>query len=90
MATLDDIMRARSVVVGAIVGACFVVGAGIGLATALLAPYTYATLTEWHFGVELPSTARLVDRLIPVTAPTGFVAGALLGPTPAPRATVTP
>ena len=30
MSTLDDIMRAKSVVVGAIVGACFVVGAGIG------------------------------------------------------------
>ena len=67
-----------------------VVGAGIGLATALLAPYTYATLTEWHFGVEVPSTARLVDRLIPVTAPTGFVAGALLGPTLRPAITGSP
>ena len=62
-------------------GPAAVVGAGIGLATALVAPYTYATLTEWHFGIDIPSTARLIDRLIPVTAPTGFVAGALLGPT---------
>tara|TARA_B100000927_G_C16294898_1_gene401052 strand:- start:142 stop:273 length:132 start_codon:yes stop_codon:yes gene_type:complete len=30
MATLDEISSAKSVVVGAIVGACFVVGAGIG------------------------------------------------------------
>ena len=61
-------------------GPAAVVGAGIGLATALIAPYTYATLTELHFGVELPGTARFVDRLVPVTVPTGFVAGALLGP----------
>ena len=71
-------------------GPAAVVGAGIGLATALLAPYTYATLTEWHFGVEIPSTARLVDRLVPVTAPTGFVAGALLGPTLRPAITGSP
>merc|ERR1719261_1309980 len=30
MSTLDEILSARSVVVGAIVGACLVVGAGIG------------------------------------------------------------
>ena len=36
-------------------GPAAVVGAGIGLATALIAPYTYATLTELHFGVELPA-----------------------------------
>ena len=71
-------------------GPAAVVGAGIGLATALLAPYTYATLTEWHFGIEIPSTARLIDRLIPVTAPTGFVAGALLGPTLRPAITGSP
>ena len=71
-------------------GPAAVVGAGVGLATALIAPYTYATLTEWHFGVEIPSTARLVDRLIPVTAPTGFVAGALLGPTLRPAITGSP
>ena len=71
-------------------GPAAVVGAGIGLATALIAPYTYATLTEWHFGIEVPSTARLIDRLIPVTAPTGFVAGALLGPTLRPAITGSP
>ena len=61
-------------------GPAAVVGAGVGLMTALIAPYSYATLIELLFGVELPNTARFVDRLIPVTAPTGFVAGALLGP----------
>jgi hypothetical protein len=71
-------------------GPAAVVGAGIGLATALIAPYTYATLTELHFGLELPSTARFVDRLVPVTAPTGFVAGALLGPTLRPAITGSP
>ncbi|KAH8094239.1 hypothetical protein JL720_4232 [Aureococcus anophagefferens] len=61
-------------------GPAAAVGAAVGAATGVLAPYTYAPLFGWHFGVDAPELGRLVDRLLPVAAPTGFVAGAVLGP----------
>lgn len=63
------------------------VGLGIGVATALVAPYLYPAVTFWHFGIELdPGMAatfrnlynRGVDLLLPVTLVTGAIAGSTL------------
>lgn len=66
-----------------------VVGVGIGLVTAVLAPYLYLDTCLWHFGVELEPDdlaavrrfyPRVVDTLLPVSAFTGAVAGAIIQP----------
>jgi len=55
------------------------VGAAVGAATAILAPYAYSTALDAWFGISV-ELRRACDRLLPVTVPTGVVAGAVLGP----------
>ncbi|KAH8072507.1 hypothetical protein JL721_3786 [Aureococcus anophagefferens] len=70
---------AQSVARGSSPGPAAAVGAAVGAATGVLAPYTYAPLFGWHFGVDAPELGRLVDRLLPSRAG-GFRRGAVLGP----------
>jgi len=66
-----------------------VVGAGIGVFTALVSPYLYPQVMLRHFGVELDPAdldsfwrvyPRFLELMMPVTLFTGAVAGGILQP----------
>lgn len=66
-----------------------VVGAGIGTITAVFAPYLYSTALSAFLGIDI-ELRRFIDPIIlPVSIPTGFIAGAALGPLLRPALTTT-